>query len=133
MIRDLLRTAVNSIREGLVITDELVPDAPIIFANPTFWRIAEYRVEEFLGRNCRFLQVDDREQPGRGILSDVVGRGVTASCRHRNYTKDGRLFCNNPSLSPLRDDQGRVTNFVGALAEVTMLFCEGRSTARREF
>jgi PAS domain S-box-containing protein len=120
MIRDLLRTAVESIREGLVITDELAPDAPIIFANQTFCRITGYKQEEVLGRNCRFLQADDREQAGRGVLAEAIRRGVPASCRLRNYTKDGRLFWNDLSLSPLRNDQGCVTHYVGVLADVTV-------------
>jgi PAS domain S-box-containing protein len=120
MIRDLLRTAVESIREGLVITDELAPDAPVIFANHTFYRITGYPEEEVLGRNCRILQADDREQPGRKVLADAIARGVPATCRLRNYTKDGRLFWNDLSLSPLKDDHGRVTNYVGVLADVTV-------------
>lgn len=120
MIRDLLRTAVEAIREGLVITDALAPDAPIIFANRTFCRITGYRENEVLGRNCRFLQADDRDQPGRKVLADAIARGEPTACRLRNYTKDGRLFWNDLSLSPLKNEQGIITNYVGVLADVTV-------------
>ncbi len=120
MISDLLRTAVESIREGLVITDQLAPGAPIIFANYTFCRITGYEEKEVLGRNCRFLQAADREQPGRGVLADAVAQGAPASCRLRNYTKDGRLFWNDLSISPIRNGQGLVTHYVGVLADVTV-------------
>jgi PAS domain S-box-containing protein len=120
MIRDLLRTAVESIREGLVITDQLAPGAPIIFANHTFCRITGYEEKEVLGRNCRFLQAADREQRGRRILANAVARGVPASCRLRNYTRDGRLFWNDLSISPIKNGQGLVTHYVGVLADVTV-------------
>ena len=120
MIRELLRTAVESIREGLVITDELAPGAPIIFANRRFLRMTGYTEPEIIGRNCRFLQAGDREQPGRRVLAEAVAHGVPASCRLRNYTKDGRLFWNDLSISPITSGQGQVTHYVGVLADVTV-------------
>ena len=120
MIRDLLERSVESIREGLVITDELAPDAPIIFANRTFYKITGYKEDEVLGRNCRFLQADDRDQAARNVLADAIRNGVHGTARIRNYTKDGRLFWNDLSISPLKDEQGRVTNYVGVIADVTI-------------
>ncbi|KAM0825994.1 hypothetical protein ACQ4PT_069175 [Festuca glaucescens] len=41
---------------GLVVTDALEPDCPIIYVNRGFEEATGYRAEEVLGRNCRFLQ-----------------------------------------------------------------------------
>ncbi|MDB5473182.1 MAG: Blue-light-activated protein, partial [Devosia sp.] len=120
MIPDLLRRAVGAIREGLIITDELAPDRPIIFANQTFCSITGYTEGEVLGRNCRFLQADDRDQPGRHMLAQAIVKGAPATCRLRNFTKGGRLFWNDLSISPLKDPQGRVTHYVGVIADVTV-------------
>ncbi|HEY8577162.1 MAG TPA: ATP-binding protein [Devosia sp.] len=120
MIRDLLKLAVGALREGLVITDQLSPGAPIIFANETFCRITGYTEEEVVGRNCRFLQAHDREQPARWVLADALARGVPATAKIRNYTKSGRLFLNDLSISPLKDAGGQVTHYVGVVADVTV-------------
>ncbi|ONM20088.1 Regulatory-associated protein of TOR 1 [Zea mays] len=42
---------------GLVVTNALEPDCPIIYANRGFEEATGYRVEEFLGRNCNELRL----------------------------------------------------------------------------
>ena len=120
MIRNLLIEAVEAIREGLVITDHTTPGQPIIFANRRFLRMTGYTEPEIIGRNCRFLQADDRDQPARQIIADAISKGVPASARLRNYTKDGRLFWNDLSISPLENGEGQITNYVGVIADATV-------------
>jgi PAS domain S-box-containing protein len=62
-MRRLLDRAVTASSNGIVITDPKLPDNPIVYVNPAFERISGYAVEEVLGRNCRFLQGEERDQP----------------------------------------------------------------------
>src|SRR4028118_2268277 len=70
-MRRLLDRAVAASANGIVITDPKARDNPIVYVNPAFERISGYGMEEAVGRNCRFLQGDERDQPAL----DALGAG----------------------------------------------------------
>ena len=57
--------AVQAAMEGIIITDPLQPDNPIIYVSPGFERLTGYSASEILGRNCRFLQGPDTDPDAR--------------------------------------------------------------------
>ena len=59
----LLERAVSATQNGVMITDATRPDDPIVYVNPAFERITGYSPEEAIGRNPRFLQAGDSDQP----------------------------------------------------------------------
>jgi PAS domain S-box-containing protein len=67
----LLVAAFNASISGIIITDSQLPDNPIIYCNPAFEAMTGYRREEILGKNCRFLQGEDREQVGRYQIQEL--------------------------------------------------------------
>ena len=115
----LLERAVTASTNSIVITDPNQPDNPIVFVNPAFEGTTGYAAEEALGRNCRFLQGEDRDQPALGELSAAVHEGRHSTVVLRNYRKDGTLFWNELSIYPVRDEEGRMTNFVGVQNDIT--------------
>ena len=48
--------AVAASDAGIVISNPLLPDNPIVYANAAFEKITGYKQTEIIGRNCRFLQ-----------------------------------------------------------------------------
>ena len=118
-LRLLLDRAVAASSNGIVITDPNLPDNPIVYANPAFEETTGYPVEEAIGRNCRFLQGEDREQPALRELREAVREGHGCRVVLRNYRKDGTLFFNELYVSPVHDEEGRLTNFVGVQNDVT--------------
>jgi PAS domain S-box-containing protein len=133
----LLERAVTASTNSIVITDPNQPDAPIVYANPAFESTTGYTAEEALGRNCRFLQGEDRDQPALGELRAAVSEGQQCTVVLRNYRKDGTLFWNELSVYPVRDEEGGVANFVGVQNDVTEriraeeIFSEMRRAERR--
>ncbi len=115
----LLVRAVECARNGIVITDPLRTDNPIIYANPAFSELTGYANEQIIGRNCRFLQRDDREQVAVKEVRDAISKGMTITSILRNYKKNGTLFWNELTVSPVKDEQGRIINFVGIQNDVT--------------
>ena len=115
----LLFQAVESAKNGVVITDPRLDDNPIIYTNPAFTEITGYSAEEILGRNCRFLQGSDRDQPALNDIRKAIkeDRPITASLR--NYRKDGKLFFNELTVSPVRDVDGQLVAFVGIQNDIT--------------
>jgi PAS domain S-box-containing protein len=133
----LLERAVTASTNSIVISDPNQPDDPLVYVNPAFERTTGYTAEEVLGRNCRFLQNEDRDQPGVGELRAAVHEGRHCSVVLRNYRKDGTLFWNELSIYPVRDEESRVTNFVGVQNDITErirseeILSEIRRTERR--
>jgi len=133
----LLERAVTASTNSIVISDPNQPDDPLVYVNPAFERTTGYTAEEVLGRNCRFLQDEDRDQPAVGELRAAVHEGRHCSVVLRNYRKDGTLFWNELSIYPVRDEERRVTNFVGVQNDITErirteeILSEIRRTERR--
>jgi adenylate cyclase len=115
-IRDSIFT---SMQNGLLITDPLLPDNPIVYCNQAFCDLTGYTPDEFLGRNCRFLQGEDRSQPQLEVLRAALKKARTCRVLLRNYRKDGSMFWNELVISPVKDEDGNPTHFVGLQYDVS--------------
>ncbi|MBA3617265.1 MAG: PAS domain S-box protein, partial [Rubrobacteraceae bacterium] len=118
-MRRLLDRAVAASSNGIVITDPKIVDNPIVYVNPAFEKISGYTAEEVRGRNCRFLQGDYRDQPALDELREALREERECRVVLRNYRKDGTLFWNELYVSPVHDEEGRLTNFVGVQNDIT--------------
>lgn len=115
----LQERAITSATDGIIITDPTQPDNPVIYANPATARITGYSIDEMLGRNCRFLQGDERDQGTVLELRKAVKEGRSCHVVVENFRKDGTPFWNEVTISPVRDDFGRIVNFIGVSQDVT--------------
>ncbi|MCD0487615.1 PAS domain S-box protein [Pedobacter sp. MC2016-14] len=115
----LLVNILDATNTGIVITENLLPDNPIIYCNPAFERISGYSREEIIGRNCRFLQSQDRNQEARFDIRRALDNGENCVVQIRNYTKQGKLFYNELYLSAVKNDLGEVTHFIGVQNDVS--------------
>jgi two-component system cell cycle sensor histidine kinase/response regulator CckA len=111
--------AIQAVTQGIVITDSLREDHPIIYASPGFERLSGYSTAEVLGKNCRFMQGPDTDPDARAKLRESLSRGQACSVEILNVRKDGTTFWNLLALSPVIDAGGRVTNFIGVQTDVT--------------
>jgi PAS domain S-box-containing protein len=94
-------------------------DAPIVYANKAFERLTGYSQEEIIGHNCRFLQGEDRDQPGRYQIREAMENHEAIEVTLRNYKKDGTLFFNRLKITPLFDRKKRVIYFLGVQYDIT--------------
>lgn len=115
----MLESALNASSNGIVITDNTQPDNPIIYCNQSFTDMTGYSINEIIGRNCRFLQKNDRNQEANKILSEAILKGEGSQIDIRNYRKDGSMFWNELTISPVYDQSGAVTHFVGMQNDVS--------------
>jgi len=115
----LKNNALKSASNGIVITDVLKTDSPVIYCNPAFIKLTGYNEEEILNKNCRFLQGDDRQQEAINKLQNATKKGESCQVTLRNYKKDGTLFWNDLNITPIINDKGIVTNYIGILNDVT--------------
>jgi len=114
----LQERAIAASSNGIVIADASQPDNPLIYVNPAFERITGYPAAEVLGRNCRFLQGEQSDQPGLQQLRQAIAQGTDCTVEVVNYRKDGELFWNQLSISPIYSPGGQLTHFVGIQTDI---------------
>jgi PAS domain S-box-containing protein len=115
----LRNQALEASPSGITIADALQPDLPLIYINPAFERTTGYTAEESIGRNCRFLQGNDTDQPELDIVRAALREQRACNVVLRNYRKNGDLFYNELRLAPIFDGSGKLTHFVGITTDVT--------------
>jgi len=112
----LKEKVLREISQGVIITDA---NRLIISANQAFLAITGYREEEILGRNCKFLQGPQTDAGTVEKIRAALNNGVEFYGEIQNYRKDGTLFWNQLSISPMRGEQGEVTHFIGVQSDIT--------------
>jgi PAS domain S-box-containing protein len=116
---ELRNVAIANVTSGVTIADARQPDLPLIYVNQGFQKITGYSAREAVGRSCRFLQGEDREQPELEKLRKSLREADPCVVRLRNYKKDGTLFYNELHISPVRNEEDELTHFVGIQLDVT--------------
>lgn len=115
----LKSSALQSASNGIIITDALKKDNPIIYFNAAFQKLTGYSSEEILNHNCRFLQGEDKDQEPLEELRQAIKNGESCQVTVRNYKKDGTLFWNDLYIMPIINNKGVITNFIGIQNDVT--------------
>ncbi|NES04085.1 MAG: PAS domain S-box protein [Okeania sp. SIO2F4] len=115
----LLERAISASNNGIVITDNTHPHNPIIYCNPAFEKITGYSTQEILGKNCRFLQGADTDPVALSQIRQAIKSETNCLVVVKNYRKDGTPFWNELAISPVRDNNGRITNFIGIQTDIT--------------
>ncbi|KYC41638.1 PAS domain S-box protein [Scytonema hofmannii PCC 7110] len=115
----LMERAIAASSNGIVLTDALQPDNPIIYVNSAFEKITGYQASEILGQNCRFLQGNEQNQPALNDLRHAMIEQRDCHVTLRNYRKDGTLFWNELYIAPVFDSLGYLTHFIGVQTDIT--------------
>jgi len=114
--RERLAAAVGQAAEAVVITDA---DATILYANPAFTKITGYAPEEAVGRNPRILKSGRHDAEFYRQMWAALTAGNVWTGRFTNKRKDGTLYEEEASISPVRDAAGKIVNYVAVKRDVT--------------
>jgi diguanylate cyclase (GGDEF)-like protein/PAS domain S-box-containing protein len=115
-----MRHVFDSVMNGITLADMSSPEMPVIYVNPAFERMTGYLLDEVRGRNCRFLQADDRAQCGVKLIREGIKESRDVRALLKNYGKDGTPFWNELFLSPIHNRGGKLTHYVGIQNNVTV-------------
>jgi len=119
-LHEYLFEVIDQARNGITISDPNQEDNPLIFVNQVFTEIFGYSKEEVLGKNCRFLQANDRDQANLQKIRDAVKEHKETITVLRNYTKEGKLIYNEIKVSPIFDKKtGALKYFLGIQKDIT--------------
>ncbi|MFZ5799604.1 MAG: PAS domain S-box protein [Thermodesulfobacteriota bacterium] len=111
-----LATAIANTNDSIVITNR---EGTIQYVNPAFTRITGYTREEALGRNPRILKSGFHDNAFYANMWNTLLRGEVWEGRLINRKKDGSLYNELASISPVRDATGKITHFVAVKRDIT--------------
>lgn len=112
----LLVTAINQADETVVITDL---DGAIRYVNPAFEKITGYSSKEAIGKHPRFLSSGKQNRTFYKMMWNTLSQGDVWRGHFINRRKDGSLFEESATISPVRNREGETTNYVAVKRDVT--------------
>lgn len=101
-----------------VISDPRQPGNPIIAANDAFVRLTGYPLDEIIGRNCKFLAGPATEPWLSERIAIAIHEQRPVLVEILNYKRDGTPFRNAVLVTPVFDDNGTLTYFLGSQVEL---------------
>jgi diguanylate cyclase (GGDEF)-like protein/hemerythrin-like metal-binding protein/PAS domain S-box-containing protein len=114
--RRKLSLAVEQSPVSIVITDR---QAVIEYVNPTFCELTGYSAEEVIGQNPRILKSGLTPVETYKALWESIRAGWQWRGELRNRKKSGELYWESASISPIMDDEGNITHYLGVKEDIT--------------
>ena len=114
--RERLAQAIAQSSETVVITDTA---GKIQYANPAFEKISGYSCEEAIGQNPRILKSDQQDPAIYPELWGALTRGEVWRGRFINKKKDGSLYIEDATISPVFDIAGKIVNYIAVKRDIT--------------
>lgn len=123
----LLMHALEQSPATIIVTDV---EGKIVYANPKFVATTGYQADEALGQTPRLLKsgetsADEYQRLWKTIKSGKEWRGI-----FHNRRKDGSLYWERASISPVHDAKGKITHFMAVKEDITD-FMEADAARRR--
>jgi phosphoserine phosphatase RsbU/P len=115
--RDRLAAAVASTADAVVITEPV--GGLIQYVNPAFERITGYARDEIEGRSLHVLDSGKQDAAFYQELRETLGRNGLWRGQLVNKKKDGTLYYEECTYSPVRDSSGKIINYVSVKRDVT--------------
>ncbi|KPQ22897.1 MAG: PAS domain S-box [Halomonas sp. HL-48] len=115
----LLERMVDASEDGIVVAEQEGDENILIYVNKGFERLTGYSADEILYRDCRFLQNEDRDQDPLNAIREALSAGLPSREVLRNYRKDGTMFWNELSITPVFDEDDHLMYYIGVQKDVT--------------
>jgi two-component system cell cycle sensor histidine kinase/response regulator CckA len=114
--RKRLMAAIEQSGEIIVMTDT---QGIIQFVNPAFERSTGYTREEAVDQSLRILKSGEHDKLFYRNLWDTISGGRTWEGRMVNRRKNGDLYTEETTISPVLDPSGRIVNYVAVKRDIT--------------
>ncbi len=89
------------------------------FVNPAFERNSGYSANEALGRRPRMVQSGEHSSAFYSELWETLGNGQPLHATFTNRRKNGEIYHEETTISPIRDSGARITHFVATGHDIT--------------
>ncbi|MEJ2717497.1 MAG: PAS domain S-box protein, partial [Deltaproteobacteria bacterium] len=114
--RLLLAAAVEQAAEAIMITDR---EGKILYLNPAFQKITGFSREEAIGHRPSLLRSGKHSDQFYQRLWATLKKGQPWKGRFVNRKKDGQIYQEDATISPVRDSSGKIVNYVAVKRDVT--------------
>ncbi|MGA3328607.1 MAG: PAS domain S-box protein, partial [Terriglobia bacterium] len=111
-----LMTAIEQAAEAVVVTDA---EGGIQYVNPAFSAMTGYSREEALGKNTRILKSGKQDAAFYASLWATILAGQVWRGEMINRRKDGSLYTEKMSITPVRNEQGEMTHIIAMMEDIT--------------
>jgi PAS domain S-box-containing protein len=109
-------TALNSAANGVVIADA---QGNALWINPAFTRMTGFTEADVIGQNMRFLKSGKHDRAFYQDLWKTIKSGQVWAGEMINRRKDGSLYTEEQTITPVLDEQGAITRFIAVKQDVT--------------
>ena len=108
--------ALKAIAEGVVITDS---EGLTIYANNAYLAMTGYSLDELMGNNLSMLQGRLTDTNDISAVRKSIDSGSIYSGEILNYKKDGSIFWNHMTISPIENNITTKKNYIGITKDIT--------------
>lgn len=115
--KTLLSTAIEQVVEAIEITDT---EAKFLYVNPAFEKITGYKRFEAIGKtSAALLRSEQHDVSFYQNISDTLNKGQVWSGNYIGKRKDGSLYHQEVSISPVFNSSGIITHHVAVKRDIT--------------
>jgi PAS domain S-box-containing protein len=111
-----LSTAVEQSSSAIIITDT---EGLIQYVNPYFEKLTGYSFQEVIGKNPKILKSGKTDPRTYKELWDSITSGKIWQGEFINRKKNEELFIEHAIISPVKDEKGKIVNFVAIKQDIT--------------
>jgi PAS domain S-box-containing protein len=111
-----LSRAVEQTAENIFITDR---EGRIEYVNPAFEELTEYSSDEVIGNTPRILKSGRQDPEFYTALWETIQSGRPFRGTLINRKKSGKVYYEEKTITPVKDRQGRITNFISTGKDIT--------------
>jgi diguanylate cyclase (GGDEF)-like protein/PAS domain S-box-containing protein len=115
----LRERALHAASNGILITRLDGMRNPIEYVNPAFERITGYTAHDVLGRDPGLMGAAGMDGAERSQLREAIAARRAIHVVLRNLRKNGELFWNDLNITPVHDEHGTATHYIGVITDVT--------------
>ncbi len=118
----LLESVITNTTDGVAITevDDINPhNSKIIYINRAYERMTGFTLEEVSGKNPRILQGPKTQREPLDKMKLAIEMGEPYEIEVINYRKNKQAFWSSVSISPLSDNTGKITHWIGIKRDIT--------------
>lgn len=110
--------AVEQSNESIILTN---PEGKIQYVNNSFTKLTGYTSSEVIGKNPRFLKSGNTPKEHYKELWDTVLSGNTWRGEFQNKKKNGELYWEYASITPVQDENKNIVSIIAMKTDVTAL------------